>query len=459
MKTILIIGAGYSGAVMAALLLKAQSNEPRRILLVNGSGKVARGVAYGTQSPDHTLNVPAGNMSAFDDDAQHFLKFAQRRDPKVTAGSFVARSMYGDYLEQLLIDAEASAAADATLERIFCHVTRLVIDSDSGAILAHYENGEVRKVDQVVLALGHFASANPRINDMAFYAGDRFIRDPWNQAKLNAIGADQPVLLLGTGLTAIDVAITLQRQAPGRHIHAVSRRGVLPQYHRRAACIPHSAADQHAIWGDARTVRDQMRGLRQYCAKLEQSGGDWREALAILRRVTAGVWQDYDERERLRFVRHVQPYWDSHRHCLAPNVAAQIDEARKVGLFQASAGRVLALQDCGDHVEATIQPRGSSVARKLCVGHVVNCTGPSSNLHTTEDALVQQLLADGMIRADALGLGVDVSDTCAVVDAKGVPSERIFYIGPWLKAKYWEATAVPDLRRFARQLAETILKN
>ena len=94
-----------------------------------------------------------------------------------------------------------------------------------------------------------------------------------------------------------------------------------------------------------------------------------------------------------------------------------------------------------------------------CYDHVVNCTGPCTNLHTTEDALVQQLLADGMIRADALGLGLDVSDTCAVVDAKGVPSERIFYIGPWLRAKYWEATAVPDLRRFARQLAETILKN
>jgi uncharacterized NAD(P)/FAD-binding protein YdhS len=456
MKTVLIIGAGYSGAIMAALLLEKSDGEARHLLLVNGSGKVARGMAYGTQSPDHTLNVPAGNMSAFDDDPQHFLRFAQRRDSTITSSSFVARSIYGDYLEQLLAESEAKAPAHATLERVTCHVTRLEYASNGQSILAHFENGDIREVDQVVLALGHFASANPRINNMAFYDSERFIRDPWNQSRLSAIGSDQPVLLLGTGLTAVDVAMTLQKQAPARKIHAVSRRGMLPQYHRRSGVSHHTTADQSSIWGDACTVREQMRALRRYCDKLEQSGGDWREALAILRPVTAGIWQRYDERERRRFVRHVQPYWDSHRHRLAPNVASQIDEARKVGLFQASAGRVLDLHDRGDHVEAVIQPRGGSETRLLHIGHVVNCTGPSTNLLATENTLVQQLLADGMIRPDNLGLGLDVSDACAVIDAKGAASDRIFYIGPWLKAKYWEATAVPDLRRFARQLAQAL---
>jgi uncharacterized NAD(P)/FAD-binding protein YdhS len=458
MKNILIVGAGFSGAVIAALLLKKYTGQPARILLVNGSGKVARGVAYGTQSPDHTLNVPAGNMSAYHDDPDHFLRFAQRRDPKVTAGSFVPRSLYGDYLEHLLIEAEHNAPQQIALQRITCHVTQLTQSPDGRSMLAQMENGESLLVDQVVLTLGHFASANPVIADIGFYDSERYIRDPWDQAKLHAIGKDEPVLLLGTGLTAIDVAMTLQKRSPDRRIHAVSRRGVLPQYHRRSGTAHHAGPDQSAIWGEARTVREQMRALRQYCAALERSGGDWRDALAILRPITSGIWQSYDERECRRFMRHVQPYWDSHRHRLAPNVASQIDEALKVGLFSASAGRVLELKDHGSHVIATIRPRGSLQTRTIRVGHVVNCTGPSSNLRGTNNTLVRQLLDDGIVRPDSLGLGLDVDAHCAVLDAQGKASDRVFYIGPWLKAKYWEATAVPDLRRFANDLAATLLE-
>jgi uncharacterized NAD(P)/FAD-binding protein YdhS len=456
MKTILIIGAGYSGAIMAALLLQNSAGMPVRILLANGSGKVARGMAYGTQSSNHTLNVPVGNMSAYDDRPGHFLDFVRRHQKDADAASFVSRSFYGDYLEDLLAKAELAATPPSRLERIYRQIVSLKPNDDRKGTVAQFDSGEVTEVQEVVLALGHFPSSNPPISDPYFYQSDRYIRDPWAHAKLKAIPHDASVLLIGTGLTAVDIALTLQMQSAARQVHAVSRRGLLPQYHRPAGVGHPSSQTPSVIWGDAQTLREQMLALRRYCRQLEQNGGDWREALAILRPATAALWHNYTDRERRRFIRHVQPYWDSHRHRIAPNVAHQIDGAIQQGVFNAYAGRVIDLKEIGENVEATIRLRHTGNSKTLNIGYVINCTGPCSDPQTADDRLVQQLLSDGLICADNLGLGLQVSDTCAVINAKGSVSDRMYYLGPWLKAKYWEATAVPDLRRFASKLAATL---
>ncbi|SFV12209.1 FAD/NAD(P)-binding protein [Pseudoduganella namucuonensis] len=456
MKTILIIGAGFSGAVIAARLLRQESGEATRIHLLNGSGRIARGMAYGTQSPEHTLNVPAGNMSAFDEDPDHFLRYAQHVDAGTAAGSFVSRRIYGDYLEWLLNQAELGAAPNTELKRIYRHVTRIVTAADGRASIVTLEGGETMEVDKVVLALGHFPSNNPRVADMAFYDSARYLRDPWDQARLDAIPADAPVLLLGTGLTAVDVAMTLLNRNPERPVTAVSRRGLLPQHHRHTAGKP-SGAGAEAIWGDAATVRAQLRAFRQYCRAIASEGRDWREGLALLRPVTADVWLAYPEKERRRFLRHVQPYWDTHRHRLAPVVHERFGAALAAGTVRTLAARVAGFDEGGDGVHVSVRPRGACANQTIRVEYVVNCTGPCSDPRHTNSALVGQLLEDGLICTDRLGLGIDVAEDCAVVGADGRPSRSLFYIGPWLKANYWEATAVPDLRVFARRLAGTLL--
>ncbi|MBY0243683.1 MAG: FAD/NAD(P)-binding protein [Burkholderiaceae bacterium] len=454
-KTILIVGGGFSGAVTAARLLQQTQAAPLRIILVNGSGRVARGMAYGTQSPDHTLNVPAGNMSAFDDTPDHFLRYAQARDPDVHAGSFVSRGVYGDYLEWLLTEAERQASPGTTLERLYQHVTSIVPIGSSAMVTL--ECGETMQVDKVVLALGHFASNHPRIADAAFYNSQRYIRDPWDTSELECIEPDEPVLLLGTGLTAVDIAMTLLNRNPQRQITAVSRRGLLPQHHRHGAHPPAAGLSPEAIWGTASTVREQLREFRRYCNRLAAQGKDWREAMALLRPVTAGIWLAYTEKERKRFLRHVQPYWDTHRHRLAPAVFERFDAALKAGVIQTLAARVRSFDESGNGINVTLQPRGSNQTTHMKTAWVINCTGPCANPHNTGNALVDQLLRDGLIRTDKLGLGLEMGDDCAAIDMQGRTSDTIFYIGPWLKAHYWEATAVPDLRRFAKALATRLL--
>lgn len=456
MKQILIIGAGFSGAVIAARLLRQSRTVPLRVYLLNGSGRIARGMAYGTQSPRHLLNVPAGNMSAFDDEPDHFLDYARGIDSSITAGSFVSRRIYGEYLEWLLSEAERTAPPHIELQRIYRHVARIAAAPGERNSIVTLDDGETMEVNKVVLALGHFPSSKLPIANKAFYNSPRYLHDPWDHTRVDAIPARAPVLLLGTGLTAIDVAMTLLSRNPERPITAVSRRGLLPQAHRHAAGKP-AGSGAAAIWGDADTVRSQLRAFRQYCRALAEQGRDWREGLALLRPVTADIWLAYPDKERRRFLRHVQPYWDTHRHRLAPAVAEYFDAALARGMVRTLAARVQEIEDDGAGVRVKLQLRGLEQSHVEQTQYVVNCTGPCADPRQAAGELVRQLLSDGMMRADSLGLGIDVAPDCAVVASDGSVSSSLFYIGPWLKAKYWEATAVPDLRILARRLADRIM--
>ena len=115
--TIAVVGSGFSGVMTAVHLLRGPSSRPVRVLMVNRSGVMARGVAYGTSSPSHLLNVPAGKMSALPDDPGHFLRFAQSLDSSITPVSFVRRSIYGAYLEHLLSEATAGRPHGARTAR------------------------------------------------------------------------------------------------------------------------------------------------------------------------------------------------------------------------------------------------------------------------------------------------------------------------------------------------------
>lgn len=458
MTTLLVIGAGFSGAIIAAQLMRQANGQPVRVYLLNGSGRIARGMAYGTQSSHHVLNVPAGNMSAFADNPDHFLQFAKKIDAGTTASSFVSRRLYGDYLECLLNEAERSAPPNVELHRIYQQVRKIEDAPGGNGKVVTFEGDETRVVDRVVLALGHFAASSLPIPNNGVFDSASYLHDPWDQARLDAIPSRAPVMLLGTGLTAVDVAMTLLSRNPERPIIAVSRRGLLPQAHRHAAGKPLGTGAE-TIWGSATTVREQLRAFRQYCNHLAGQGRDWREALALLRPVTADVWLAYPDKERRRFLRHVQPYWDTHRHRLAPTVAEQFSAALASGSISTLAGRILAMEESNDGIQVTLRRRGHQETHVEQVRYVINCTGPCSDPRMVNSDLVKQLLDDGVIRTDSLGLGIDVAEDCAVISANGHVSQNLFYIGPWLKAKYWEATAVPDLRVIATRLAERIMQD
>jgi uncharacterized NAD(P)/FAD-binding protein YdhS len=458
MRTVLIIGAGFSGAACAANLLRAHVPGGLHVILVNRSGMMARGLAYGTQSRDHLLNVPAGNMSALPHDPHHFLRFCLRRRPDAGAGMFVPRRLYGDYLEWMLREAEADTPAGTRLTRVVGEVRHLAPDVDAGRVRVTLADGSRYDVDRVVLGFGNLTPRTPDVL-LPVAGGKRYVRDPWAADALDSLDCAQPLMLLGTGLTAIDVAARLLRRAPAGQLYAVSRRGLLPQAHReRDTSSPPVSMPTPSLAELGPTVRDQVRALRQRVAQAHARGQDWRDVVASLRPITPAWWQSLSSQERNRFLRHMQPYWDTHRHRMAPQAAEAFAGYVRRGNVQPMAARLVAVceRPCG--VDVTLRPRGAVATRQLKVAAIVNCTGPDSDLRRVADPLVRQLLDDGIIAVDRLGLGLDVTGEGAVLDARGAASGLIFYVGPLLKARDWEATAVPELRVHAQRAAETIAR-
>ncbi len=458
-RTIVIIGGGLSGTLTAVHLMRRAVEADLRIVLINRSGLLARGLAYGTRSPDHVLNVPAARMSAFDDDDGHFLRYAQDRDATLQAGSFVRREIYGDYLEWTLREAQAALPEPERFLHLCEHVQSLEVTGDAAQL--QFGSGERLWADRVVLALGHFAPADPRLNDGGALEGPHYLRDPWQADDLAQVHADESVLLLGTGLTMVDIALALEARGHRGPMFALSRRGLLPQPHRTGGAPPLGITLPDELMAGPPRLMHWLRVIRQQCDALAAQGIDWRETLASLRAATPELWQRLDDRQRAQFMRHVQAHWDVHRHRLAPALNERLQVLLGQERLRVRAGRLLDLQPAlgendGAGLTAVYRPRGASTLATVRVSRVINCTGPSTDLRRIREPLVQSLLGSGLAAQDTLNLGLAVDTRYALQDHDGRASPVLRYIGPFLRARFWECTAVPELRRHAKALADTL---
>jgi len=451
--TLVIIGAGFSGILTLYRLLNSAQHKFNRIVLID-DGKPG-GVAYGLAGDGHLLNVPAGRMSALVEDRNHFLQFARYVLPKAEAADFLPRHVYGAYLRWLL---ETSKRKVAPGLQVLCIRDRALDISIGRNGLARIvlRSGKNLSAHKVIVATGNLAASKPPIANADFFASSKYISDPWHDDALDRIEAKKPVLLIGSSLTAIDTAMTLHGQQRNRQILMVSRHGLLPRAHRGLLHESETPVDVSSITSADPRVAALLRALRRQIAQHEQAGGDWRDVIAALRPHTSTLWQKLDAAEKKRFLRHGQTYWDVHRHRLAPQVADKLERLQRRGLLTVIAGRVVDIEDVGEMCRVTLHKRGIAQLTQYDVGAVINCTGPTSNIDASENQLLQALQKRGLISQDQHRLGVRVAENHAARDANGRPSDLIHYVGPWLRADFWEATAVPELREHVARLVDTL---
>jgi uncharacterized NAD(P)/FAD-binding protein YdhS len=239
-------------------------------------------------------------------------------------------------------------------------------------------------------------------------------------------------------------------------VHAISRHGLLPP---RQTAFRHSRAQfdvQPLLRAATTSTRQLCHLVRGICAEAERRGGDWREAITFVRTVAPKLWSKLPDEERRRFMRHVRPYWDIHRHRLPPGARAAIDTLRREQRLQVHAGRIVSLAPDGDQVRVTWRPRGLTEQSALHVDRVINCTGPNYRLESSRDPLIRELLSGGLIRPDAVGAGLRTVGTGGVLNLFGRATRGLYYIGPMLRADHWEATAVPELRAHAESLGRQL---
>ena len=420
-RHVLVVGGGASGAIVAAHLLRDGASGVH-VTIIEPSERLGHGLAYGTGSPSHLLNARARSMSAFDDRPADFADWLARSFGGAHwAERYVERRLYGRYLEGLLRPWHGSR-----LTHIRAAAVNLAEQGEG--VRVDLDNGASVVGQGAVLAVGHGLRPAPLHGGRAAPDGD--------------------VLILGTGLGMVDEVLSLEDAGHRGRILALSRRGQLPQPHGPRREMRLDAADipfgTHLSWL-MRWLRAEARGAVA-----------WQDLIDAVRPHVPEVWASLPPDARRRFLRHARPWWDSHRHRMAPSVARRIAAALDDGRLEVVAGRVI--EQVGEPGGATLawRPRGSNGTVRRRFAEVVDCTGPRQG-PIARDPLLGALILSGVARPDAFGIGIEVSPTLRVRTASGAPHARgILAIGPITGALGWETYAVPEIRRQCARVADEL---
>lgn len=433
-----IVGAGFSGLLTAVNLLKASRDV--RATLIERRGVFGPGTAYDTGNPGHLLNVRLDNMSAFPDQPSHLADWLAEQPSWRAQDGFISRGVYGDYLQALLDEALDEALDDAPdrLNLIGAEAQSIDRRDDGWRIVT--SDGEVA-ADQVVLALGNLEPASPPGVEDAVRASPAYVENPWRFDPQTARDA-RNVLLIGSGLTMVDAAITLRR--PGRRLTALSRHGLLPRAPATVPPTPYVGAFSGSPAGILRQIR---------AATAE---ADWRAVFDRLRHSARDIWRGWSRVERSRFLRHLRPLWDVHRHRLSPGPARDIHAGRR---RTDDPGRQ------ADRAEGDRRHRGLVASTRKEARHQ-GAVRPGRELHRAAGRDLKEHRTDdprhprqGLWSPRPLGPGLQVDDEGGLLDGAGAPARGLHAIGPLTRGAFWEMTAVPDLRGQARDLAARILSN
>ena len=424
---VVIVGGGFSGTMIAAQL----SNRGLRVALVEGGERAGQGTAYSTRDAVHLLNVPAAKMSAWPDRPDDFVGAGHE------AGSFAPRREYGVYLRSILNGALAGGVQ--LIE------AKAVSAANQGGWSVTLDDRRILRARALVLAQGNQPPEPMR--DGAGVDGALFVNNPWGSGAREAIervtADDGAVLVLGTGLTMIDMLLSLEAAGHRGRIVALSRRGQVPRSH-----APHDAAPV----GYEELPKGNVMALWGWLRARSAAVG-WRAGVDSLRPHAQALWRGWSVEEQHRFLRHARPYWDVHRHRIAPQVAAQLEAARSAGRLEVVAGRLRSVTADRGALAVSYSRRNapSGGLSQERFGAVFNCTGPLGSMARTRDPLLRQMIEGGIVAIDHLGMGISV-------DGQSRAAKGVWALGPLSKGAFWEIVAVPDIRGQVASVADQIAK-
>lgn len=447
-----IIGGGFSGAITAVHLLREAGHSRLEVTLIERRPRTARGLAYSTSDDNLLLNVPAGNMSALPDEPEHFLEYCRAIDPSINSGSFVSRRIYGDYLEHTLQQAER--ASRLPLTHLHADVVAVRRCDSSARFRLELADGATLTVDRVVLALGYAGSKTLRLGET-----EDDIGDGWSRAALEPSEGDLPIAIAGSGLTAIDTVFRLTSQEDSCRLVLISRHGYLPHEHRSRPQPPVVGGFPAYLEAIPATALAHLRAVRREVVERSANGGDWRDVINELRPHTPDIWQRLPVEQRRRFLGHIASCWDIHRHRLAPLAGQRLRGLIERGQLEILAGRIQGLERKNGALQIAVRERATGRERFIEASTFINCTGPNYDVGGRVPVLFAQLRDEGYLCADALKTGLEIDDDYRPVGRDGKAVDGLFYVGPMLRTRYWEATAVPELRVHVRQVARQVIKS
>lgn len=458
-RRVAIVGGGFSG-VSAAIQLVRASTVPLAVTIVEPREQIGPGLAYSASDPDHRLNGPLWSHSVLAEDASHFARWCERdgilaRDPQALAGdgnAFVRRADYGRYLAESLREHARWSATGSTISHLRGRATGAAFSG--GEIATSTDTGRTLRSSMLIVATGN---ALPRLQapiPQSLAAHPSVVANPLEPASLQRIDPRARVLVVGSGLTALDVVSTLLRDAGRPGIVVVSRRGLRPRPQPPAATAmpgdPEAGSASDAaverpldrilgqvpsfllLAGTPPTLRGWVRALRGRIREVEAQGESWHKGFDELRDVVWRAWPLLPVEQKRRFLRRLRTWYDVHRFRAPPQNDAIVRAAEAQGRIEFRAARLRAVEPSGDGAGLRVHLDGGRSARTgvEAFDAIVNCTGLDVAAGARANPFLWSLVERGALRIDETGLGFAVDPHCRAIGADGSANPALRVIGP-----------------------------
>lgn len=443
---IVIIGGGAAAAALTLALYRLHPATSRAFYLsiIEPRPEIGLGIAYGTTSPEHLLNVPSTSMSLFSDQANDFKNWLEKRYPENASAPFQPRLVYGQYITERL---KETTSHDSTFQHI--QDTAVFAQHTPDGWEVTLQSGDTVCATTLVLASGNASPMNP-LAQFGINHHPHYIENPWDDCGVAHNDPDSTILFIGSGLTMVDHILSLNAQHHQGPFITVSRHGLLPQSYPPIPTPPdpqwHTSILAAATNGSLASRVSALHDL------IQQSEGtlNWQTIIATLRADTPTLWQALSERHKAQFLRHLRPRWDSYRHRISAESEAQLTRMRREGQLVHTRGRITSVRLQADTFSVDIT--GPKALQHFTVNYIINCTGPYFPQRYRR-SLEKSLIEQGDLTPDRLQLGFRSDQGGAAINAQGNAHPSLFLIGSARRADLWESTAMPEIRVQARELA------
>lgn len=452
-----VAGGGFCGGFFAAELA-AKAPGPVRIIVIEPREALGAGVAYSAADPAHRINVPAARMTLFPDEPADFDRWVRagdvlRDDPAAQwedGALYPQRQVFGRYVGAL-IAARAAARPGISIEHVRGQAVAAAPRGEGFSITLN--SGASLAADMLVLAVSH---PPPRAPALIAALGDipAVIANPWAPGALDRLDPDAKILIIGTGLTMADMVATLDRRGHRGQVVAFSRRGQLSRGHAFAA-VPFQHFANAAPPNSLRALTRQIRG---FIAAQAAQGQPWQPVFDDVRANAGPLWRALSLTDRRRFLRHLRPFWDSHRYRVAPQVERAVQNWRAAGQLTVLAASLRGISRRGDGVEALLHRRMTppDTVLRITADAVIVTTGPAHGGVVESNPLLADLASRGLLHADPLGLGLAVDPAGRVLGADGNANPTLLVAGPLAREQYGELMGMPQVATQPSALAAEV---
>ncbi|MCJ7994470.1 FAD/NAD(P)-binding protein [Rhizobium cremeum] len=451
---IAIIGGGYTGALIAKLLVERGPRDLEEVTVFEPRDRLGSGLAYDVEDADLRLNVAAHRMRAIPGAPAAFLDWLQTSgtltvDPRAVTpeGVFARRRDFGRFMETQLSPLLERGAIRHVRENVRS-VSRMEeqwrVTSAGGMSVA---------ADVLILATGHPAVSRPPVLDTLDRRAAGGVIDAFAPNAFENIDPAEPILIVGSGLTALDAIVRLEALGHFGQVTLLSRSGLLPRPHAGAGFAPFGEfLDEKPT-----STRQLLARVRATISQAQAQGIPWQSVFDALRQQSQSLWQNLPSAERQKFLRRLRRWYDVHRYRMPPQVSAALERGLASRRMDILAGHICSVRGDRHDLATTIRTR-SGMTERHC-NRILLATGRDFRDYCSHQRFLLAMHRDGFIQSDPLGLGLVCDDAGRAIATDGTPNTSLFVAGPPARPAFGELTGVPEIAAQAADLVDNLIRS